>query len=83
MSKKISQRTARMYKKRCEEMERILSRQRNRWASEWAAGWINIETLILEPASFAKVATARLLKHAVVLQCGDDGRTVRLYADQL
>lgn len=79
---KISQRQASYYRKRCMELEEILSRQRNRWASDWSPGWVHIESLTLADASFAKVTTARLLGHAVVLIPGN-GTSVMLYADRI
>jgi hypothetical protein len=79
---KISQREARRLQKRVYELECVLNRQKNRWASDWGAGWVNIESLILTPESFAKVATARLLGHAVVIIPSTDN-AVRLYADKL
>ena len=80
--KKISQAMARMYQRNCAEMESILSRQRNRWASDFAPGWINIQSLTIDDASHARIATARLLKHAVVVQV-DSGNIIRFYADKL
>jgi hypothetical protein len=79
---KISQRQARRDRKRLEEVEAILARQKNRWSSEWVAGWINIETLAVPEISFAKIATARLLGHAVIVT-PDSGNSVRFYAVKL
>ena len=77
---KISQAKARWYKKRAEEAERTLELQRNHWEGEWSDGWIHIQTLKIDGASFARLATARLLKHAVCVQVGSD--TIRFYADK-
>lgn len=80
---KISQARARYYKKRMEEMDTILRRQKNRWALEFAPGWVNIEAICLTPESYAKLSTARLLGHAVVVVPANRGTEVRLYADRL
>ena len=80
---KISQAKARWYKKRAEEAERILDLQRNRWAQDWSSGWVHIQTLKIDNASFARLSTARLLKHAVCVQVGNDNETIRFYADKL
>lgn len=79
---KISQSDARWYKKRADEAESTLRNQRNRWASEFRPGWVNIETVILEPTSFAKISTARLLGHAVIVVADSDNR-IRFYAEKL
>ncbi len=83
MRRKISQDDARRFKKRCEELERILAMQKNCWRSEWSYGWVNISNIRLEPSEFAKIATARLLKHAVLVQADSDRSTIKLYADSL
>jgi hypothetical protein len=82
MRKKISQRDALMYRKRVEELESILERQKSRYSSEWSPGFVNIESLTLSDLSYAKIATARILNHAVVAVC-DVGNRVRFYADKL
>jgi hypothetical protein len=82
-AKHISQSTARWYKMRAEKAEATLKQQKNRWASEWAPTWVNIETLCLSSTEFAAVSTARLLGHAVIVVPEDRGTNVRLYAEPL
>lgn len=79
---KISQRQAQRDRKRLDEVEAILKRQKNRWATDWVPGWINIETLTVPDTAFAKIATARLLGHAIVIS-PDSGNSIRFYADKL
>jgi hypothetical protein len=80
--KKISQREAKSLRVRVLELERILEKQKDRWASDWSEGWINIATVRLEPVDHAKIKTARLLHHAVVaLPEGTD--IIRFYAESL
>ena len=79
---KISQRQAQFYRK---ENLRLMKEQadwRNRWKADWADGWINITTVKLDDTEFAKITTARLLKHAVVVTT-DSGNLIRFYADRL
>lgn len=78
----ISQREARRLRKRVIELEDILDRERNRWATGWRPGWVNIETLLFSDASFAKVDISRKLGHAVVC-VPSEGNKVMLYADRL
>ena len=80
---KISQAKARWYKKRAEEAERTLRLQRDRWARDWSGGWVHIQTLKIDGTSFARLATARLLNHAVCVQVDTDNETIRFYADKL
>lgn len=79
----ISQRQARLYRKQVLEMKDIFSRQRNRWSSDWSPGWVKIETILLSDTSFAKITTARLLGHAIVIVPQGDSNKVMLYADKL
>lgn len=80
---KISQREARRLKKRVDELERNQEHMRNRWRSDWVPGWINIDSFVLSDIQFARVSTARALKHAVVMVPADNGNEVRLYAERL
>lgn len=80
---KISQREARRLNKRLLELERTISGYENSWSSSWVKDWVNIGTLTLNEVSYAKVATARLLKHAVVVVPANNGTNVYLYADSL
>jgi len=78
---KISQREARRLRKRVIELEQQFWRMRNRWATDFGPGWVNIETLTLSDASYAKLSTARKLDHAVVVVMGDNNRAL-FYADR-
>jgi hypothetical protein len=78
---KISQRQARYYRKRAQELEGVLARQKQRWAREWTPG-INIETIRLSDASFAKIDVARKLGHAVIVSPGD-ANEILFYAEKL
>ena len=80
--KKIGQRQARFYRKTNLELMQQIAQLKNRWRSDWLPGFVHIETLTLTPESIAKVTTARLLGHAVILVPGT-GNTVLLYADKL
>ena len=80
--KKISQRQARYYLKEGLRLTREMASWRNRWAAGWAGGWVNIASLKVDDAEYAKITTARLLKHAVVV-VPDNGNILRFYADPL
>lgn len=79
----ISQRQAREYRRRMIEAEATLQRQKSRWVSEWTPGWVNIETLFLSDASFARIETARKLGHAVIAVPGGRNNEVMFYAEKL
>ena len=79
----ISQREARRLQKRVDELESVILRQKNRWSSDWSPGWVSIETLVLTPESYAKVTTARVLGHALILVPSSLGTEVRMYAERL
>ena len=81
--KKISQGEAWSLRHQVKRLLREQERMRNRWSMEWADGWANIDTFVLSDAQFARVATARLLGHAVVVVPSGNSNTVRLYADRL
>jgi len=81
-SRNISQRSARMYKKQAEKLEREREQLKNRWALDYGPGWVHIGSITLGDEAYAKVSTARLLKHAVIL-VNDTGNSVRMYAERL
>ena len=82
MRKKISQQQARLLQRRVIELEAVLDGQKNRWREDWSPGWVNIWNLTVSEDTFARVSTARLLGHAViVVPAGSD--TVRFYAERL
>jgi len=67
---KISQREARILKRRVIELERQLDNQRSRWSKDWPGG-VNIDTVEVNMSEWYIVKTARLLGHAVVIVPGD------------
>lgn len=75
---KISQREARRLKRRVEELESMMSRQRSRWASDFPGG-VHIATLqSVDPCVLACLKTARKLKNAVVAI--DQGASMMFFA---
>ena len=80
---KISQRQARADRKRLIELERILRDQKNRWKMDWMPGWLNIETLSVAKITHAKLATARVLGHAVIAVPDSRDNIIRFYAEPL
>jgi hypothetical protein len=80
--RKIGQRQARYYRKTYLELTKQIADQKNRWKQDWAPGWINIASVRLDPEEYAKIATARLLSHAVVVTA-DSGYVIKFYADKL
>lgn len=80
MTKPISQREARALRKRVQELEGIIDRQRFAWATNWPGGTHLGSVNYGEPNVLVAAArTARRLKHAVVVTCDDDNR-MELYA---
>jgi hypothetical protein len=69
---KISQREARALRKRVNEMETVLDRQRNAWADSWPDG-VNIATFAVDREINAAIRTARRLNHACVVVLKSDG----------
>lgn len=80
MRRTISQREARTLQKRVAELEGILERQQNRWASDWPMGthlgWIEPTNQRLT----GHIEAARLLKHAVVCTLTHDGNRINFHA---
>ena len=62
---KISQHEARALRRRVNELETVLDRQRNAWALEWPGG-VHITSLVHNDTA-ALVMLARKLGHAVVV----------------
>lgn len=79
---KISQREARRLRLHVQRLTRQLDRERHRWSSDWGDGWVNIETISVEASTYAKVNTARLLKHAIIV-LPTENSCLRFYADLL
>jgi hypothetical protein len=79
----ISQREARLLKKRVYELERQLDYLRGRWSSDWGSGWVHIGTLSLSAVEYAQLEVSRALKHAVVLLPESNGTRARMYADAI
>lgn len=65
-------------RKRLNELERVISRQRASYAQEWFGG-VEIKRTELSQAEAAVIRTARRLSHAVVV-VGDNSNTVRFIA---
>jgi len=82
MRRKISQIDSINYRNRMLAAEKKLRDQKNRWSSDWQNSWINIESLTLSDASFAKIDTARKLGHAVIILPGNRNE-ILIYADPL
>lgn len=66
MSRHISQREAQKLLKRNLQLERELAEQRRGWSSDWPSSTA-IDGWTLCEAQYARVETARRLKHAVVI----------------
>jgi len=78
MSKQISQREARALRKRVNELETVLDRQRNAWADSWPGG-VNITTFSADREIQVAIRTARSLNHACVVVLKSDGH-IAVYA---
>lgn len=78
MSRRISQREARRLRKRVDELERAIERQRAVYSQEYFAGTEICREQLVSTNAMA-VKTARRLRHAVVV-VGDDTDTVRFIA---
>lgn len=63
---KISQREARQLKRRVNELETELNRQRHNWTEEWPGG-VRIDTVDVNESEYHIADTARNLGHAVVV----------------
>jgi hypothetical protein len=74
---KISQAEARRLKRRVEELEHARDAAFARWGRDYPGG-THIATLTVPDVAAAKIATARLLDHAVMAR--QDGNTVYFYA---
>ncbi len=79
--KTISQREARAYRKRANDLERLLHAQRRGWGEEWPNGTLlrRIDVDQDSPAAVA-ITAARKLRHAVVVTVRDDGKALLLWA---
>lgn len=74
MTKPISQREARRFKKRAKELEDQLDRQRRRWSSEYVGG-VHLGNLLRDRDWFSgRIESARMLGHAVVVTEEGDGK---------
>ena len=78
MTKKISQREARMLKKRVEQLESNNRANRNAWNREYVGG-VHIDSLTIPEVSLAKSMIAKKLGHPVVVTVDGDN-TIRFYA---
>ena len=76
----ISQREARRLKKRVEELEQVISDQRNRWSSKYPGG-IHIGTVTMERDWFiGRIEAARMMRHAVVATVPENNGKIEFYA---
>ncbi len=80
---KISQREARRLKKQVIVLLANERRRFNAYATDWALGWVNIDSFILSDSQYARVVTARRLGCAVIMVPSGRGTEVRLYADRI
>lgn len=79
MTKPISQRQAREFRRRAKELEDQLDRQRRRWSAEYVGG-TPLGTLSYERDWFiGRIEAARMLGHAVVVTEEGDGK-LKFYA---
>ena len=79
MTKPISQRQAREYRRRANELEDQLDSQRRRWNAEYVGG-THLGTLTYERDWFiGRIESARMLGHAVVVTEEGDGK-LKFYA---
>jgi hypothetical protein len=80
MTKPISQREARALRRRVQELEDTIDRQRNAWATDWPNGThLGSVNYGAPNVLVAAARTARRLGHAVVVTCNDDNQ-MELYA---
>ena len=77
--RRISQREAQKLRKRVNELENAIARERRTYGSQEWFGGVNIATVTLEPSPSACIRTARRLGHAVVV-VSDDSLNVRFMA---
>ena len=66
--KKITQAEAHALQNKVKGLERLINDQRSAWGREWPDGTMIVSDLKVDPATYSAVRTARLLKHAVVVQ---------------
>lgn len=71
-TKPITQREARALRARVAELERLEEHRRATWFSDYPDG-MHIGSFTVNDVTAAKVRTARLLKHAVVVTNGNVG----------
>jgi len=81
MSKPIPQREARRLRKRVDELESVISQQKNSWHSEWPSS-IGIRELPAEKGTIDVVNVCRKLGHAVVVTDNGDGM-LKLWAAKI
>lgn len=80
MTKKISQREARQWKKRALAAENILERQKSAYAQEWPNG-IDLGSIPVGDGIYWSAQTARKLGRSVFVTCPDNNR-IRLFASR-
>lgn len=80
MSKKvITQVEARHWRAETKRLRAFLKQLRYQWTKDWPEQCIFIGRVDVDPATIAKVETARRLRHAVVVAV--DGTALTMWAD--
>ena len=80
MAKKvITQVEARHWRSETKKLRAFLNQLRRQWAKDWPEHCIFIGRADVDPATIAKVETAKRLRHAVVVAV--DGQALTLWAD--
>jgi|GEM_PF-1618560 len=77
-TKHITQREARALKWRVAQLEQLEEDRRNRWVRDYPDG-THLGSIVISDVDAAKIRTARLLEHAVVVTNGDRSE-IHLYA---
>ena len=77
-TKPITQREAQELRKRVAILEQLEDDRRNNWVMDYPGGR-HLGSIVISDVDAAKIRTARLLEHAVVVTNGDRGE-IHLYA---
>jgi hypothetical protein len=80
VSKPISQSEARSNRKELRKLREVMESQRRYWYRDWPCSTV-IGSFDVDTVTAAKISTARMLKHAVVVTV--DGVRVSLFALEL
>lgn len=77
--KVITQVEAREWRKEAKRLDAFLNHLRRQWTNSWPEHCIFIGRVDVDPATIAKVETAKRLRHAVVVAV--DGTALTMWAD--